>query len=160
MVHLIKINGDNMRITKFDPQNIQQTQSLTKKFCMPMDKKGFIKWRGKVRRTRKNGGSVTIETDTKQYFRQIQGFYQAKHNKKYTLEDVATICELRYMAARRSLKNAEKNQLQLSDYQAVIIILNKIISDTEDLYYKVMAKIEDIEYAKFQAEMAAEDEAA
>lgn len=160
MVHLITLLEMNMRITRFDPTNFEETQSLTKKYCMPMDSKKFIKWRGKVRRTKKNGGSVTIETDTMKYFKQIQGFYNAKYQKNYTLDDVATICQLRFMAARRSLINAEKNRHRLSDYHAVVIILNKIMSDTENLYCKVMAKIEDLAYEKFKADMAAEEEEA
>ena len=130
-----------MRIDRFDPRNIKETQKLTKIYCMPTDSKKFIKWRGKFRR--KGYGSVTIEIDTHRYLEQICGIYFAKNHKGFTLEDIATICQLRYMAASSSLKNAEKSKARLSDYVVVTSLLRKIMIDSEEIYRQAMCKIDD-----------------
>lgn len=130
-----------MIIDRFDPRNIKETQKLTKIYCMPIDSKKFIKWRGKFRR--KGYGCVTIEIDTHRYLEQIHGIYTQKNHKGFSLEDIATICQLRYMAARSSLKNAEKSKARLSDYIVVTTLLRKIMNDSEEIYCQAMAKIEE-----------------
>lgn len=140
-----------MRIDRFDPRNIKETQKLTKIYCMPTDSKKFIKWRGKFRR--KGYGSVTIEIDTHRYLEQIHEIYVAKNHKGFTLEDIATICQLRYMAASSSLKNAEKSKVRLSDYVVVTTLLKKIMIDSEEIYRQAMCKIDDKAMEELQKDM-------
>lgn len=140
-----------MRIDRFDPRNIKETQKLTKIYCMPTDSKKFIKWRGKFKR--KGYGSVTIEVDTHRYLEQIHGIYVAKNHKGFTLDDIATICQLRYMAASSSLKNAEKSKVRLSDYIVVTTLLKKIMADSEEIYCQAMSKIEDKAQEEIEKDM-------
>lgn len=140
-----------MRIDRFDPRNIKETQKLTKIYCMPTDSKKFIKWRGKFKR--KGYGSVTIEVDTHRYLEQIHGIYVAKNHKGFTLDDIATICQLRYMAASSSLKNAEKSKVRLSDYIVVTTLLKKIMADSEEIYCQAMSKIEDKTQEEIEKDM-------
>ena len=128
-----------MIIDRFNPNDIKQTQALTKMYCMPMDSKNFIKWRGKFRR--KGYGSVSIEIDTRRYLEQIHEIYAQKNHKGFTLEDIATICQLRYMAASSSIRNADKSEKRLSDVVAVKILLKKIMEDCDVIYKKTMARI-------------------
>lgn len=128
-----------MIIDKFDPKDTKETQALTKKYCMPMDSKNFIKWRGKFRR--KGYGSVSIEIDTRRYFEQIHDIYKQKNHKGFTLEDIATICQLRYMAASSSIRNADKSEKRLNDVIAVKILLKKIMDDCDVIYKETMARI-------------------
>lgn len=140
-----------MRIDRFDPRNIKETQKLTKIYCMPTDSKKFIKWRGKFKR--KGYGSVTIEVDTHRYLEQIHRIYVAKNHKGFTLDDIATICQLRYMAASSSLKNAEKSKVRLSDYIVVTTLLKKIMADSEEIYRQAMCKIDDKAMEELQKDM-------
>ena len=140
-----------MKINRFDPHNIKQTQQLTKYYCMPTDSKKFIKWRGKFRR--KGYGNVSIEIDTHRYLEQIHDIFRTKNHKGFSLEDIATICQLRYMAACSSLKNAEKSKVRLSDYIVVTSLLRKIMDDTEKIYCQAMIKIEDKAIAELQKDM-------
>ena len=140
-----------MKIDRFNPSNVKETQKLTKIYCMPTDSKKFIKWRGKFKR--KGYGSVTIEVDTHRYLEQIHGIYVAKNHKGFTLDDIATICQLRYMAASSSLKNAEKSKVRLSDYIVVTTLLKKIMADSEEIYCQAMSKIEDKEQEEIEKDM-------
>jgi len=140
-----------MKIDRFNPSNVKETQKLTKIYCMPTDSKKFIKWRGKFRR--KGYGSVSIEIDTHRYFEQIHEIYTKKNHKGFSLDDIATICQLRYMAARSSLKNAEKSKARLSDYIVVTTLLRKIMVDTEKIYCQAMSRIEDKEMEELQKDM-------
>lgn len=138
-----------MTIDKFDSNDIKQTQALTKKYCMPMDHKKFIKWRGTFKR--KGYGKVTIETDTRRYLAQICGIYFAENHKGFTLEDIVTICQLRYMGARSSLRNAKKNEDRLPDYPVVRILLTRIMADCDAFYRDAMAAINKKNRAFFKS---------
>lgn len=140
-----------MDIIAFNPLNICETQYLTEKFCMPMDRKKFIKWRGKFKR--KGYPTVNIETDTSRYIDQIQGFYRVKYNKDFTLDEIAVICQLRYIGARSSLKNAYKSRSHLRDFVLVTNLLKRIMSECDQLYTKVKRQIEKRDEEKFYRDL-------
>lgn len=140
-----------MDIIAFNPLNVSETQYLTEKFCMPMDGKKFIKWRGKFKR--KGCPSINIETDTCRYINQVQDFYKAKNNRGFTLDDIAVICQLRYIGARSSLKNAYKSKDRLRDFSLVTNSLRQIMAECDRLYIKVKKQIEKRDEEKFYRDL-------
>jgi hypothetical protein len=113
-----------MKIDRFNPRDKSETKDLCKYYCMPTDKNGFIIWKG-----------PRIPLDMKEYISMlIMPKFKANTGKTLTFDDVLTICQLRYMAARSSLRNAEENSDKMGNYNNDFDNLLHIMRDCDSLY--------------------------
>ena len=119
-----------MKINKFNPHDKTETRALCEKYCMPTDKKGFIKWK-----------DPNIPLDIKQYIFMLMPKFEAKNGHKLSYDDVLVICQLRYMAARSSLRNAEENSNKMGNYNKDYRSLSRILEDCDSLYNETKRRL-------------------
>ena len=112
-----------MKIDRFNPRDKSETKDLCKYYCMPTDKNGFIIWK-----------DPQIPLDIKKYIEMLKPEFKAKNGRDISHDDVLTICQLRYMAARSSLRNAEENSDKMGNYNKDYRSLSQIKDECESLY--------------------------
>jgi len=67
--------------------------------------------------------------------------FEAKNGHKLSYDDVLVICQLRYMAARSSLRNAEENSNKMGNYNKDYRSLSRILEDCDSLYNETKRRL-------------------
>ena len=129
-----------MKINKFNPRDKRETKALCDMYCMPVDKKGFVKWKG-----------PGIPLDIKQYITMLMPKFEAKNGRRLSYDDVLVICQLRFMAARSSLRNAQENASVMGNYNKDVINLSNILKDCDSLYSETKRRLSEVRKAQDQS---------